>query len=70
MDNKEKKNSEKRFYKGGFDFKKFEKMAERMKSCCIGQGGMMDCCSMMRKMMKEGNGKETGEKNKDTGKTE
>jgi len=67
MDNKEKKNYEKRFHKGGFDFKKFEKMAEMMKSCCTGEGGMADCCSMMRKMMKEGEGKEKGEENKDTG---
>ena len=67
MDNKEEKNSEKRFHKGGFDFKKFEKMAEMMKSCCTGEGGMADCCSMMRKMMKEGEGKEKGEENKDTG---
>ena len=66
MDNKEKKNSEKTFHKGGFDFKKFEKMAEMMKSCCTGEGGMSDCCSMMRKMMEEGEGKEKGEKNKDT----
>ncbi len=60
MDDKGKKNSEKKFHKDGFDFKKFEKMAERMKSCCTGEGGMMDCCSMMRKMMEEekGRGKE------------
>ena len=69
MDNKEKKNSERMFHKCGFNFKKFEKMAEMMRNCCTGEGGMMDCCSMMRKMMKEGDEKETGEKNKDTGKT-
>jgi len=67
MDNKEKKNSEKTFHKGGFDFKKFEKMAEMMKSCCTVEGSMADCCSMMRKMMAEGEEKEKGEKNKDTG---
>ncbi len=54
MDNEERKNSEKKFHKSGFDFKKFEKMAEMMRSCCTGEGGMMDCCSMMRKMMEEG----------------
>ncbi len=62
MDNKEKKNIEEKFHKGGFDFQKFEKMAEIMRSCCTGEGGMMDCCSMIRKMMEEG--KRTREKDK------
>jgi len=66
MDNKREKDCERMFQKGGFNFKKFEKMAEMMKSCCTGEGGMMDCCSMMRKMMEEGEEKEKGEKNKDT----
>ena len=66
---KEKKDNERMFHKGDFNFKKFEKMAEMMRSCCTGEGGMMDCCSMMRKMMEQGAGKEAGEKNKDTGKT-
>ncbi len=62
MDNNAKKNSEEKFHEGGFDFKKFEKMAEMMRSCCTGGGGMMDCCSMIRKMMEEG--KRTREKDK------
>ena len=70
MDNRREKGNEGMFRKGGFNFKKFEKMAEMMRSCCTGEGGMMDCCSMMRKMMKQGDGKQTGEKDKDTGKTE
>lgn len=32
---------------------KLEKMAEMMKSCCTGEGGMGDCCSRMRKMMNQ-----------------
>ena len=64
MDSKREKDCESMFHKGGFNFKKFEKMAEMMKSCCTGEGGMSDCCSMMRKMMEEGEGKEKGEKNK------
>lgn len=53
MDNKEKKNYEKMFQEGDFPFhfKKFEKMAEMMRNCCKGEGGMADCCSMMKKMM-------------------
>lgn len=70
MDTKEKKNSEKKFHEGGFDFKKFEKMAGMMRNCRPGQGGIMDCCSMMRKMMEKKEGKETKKKNKDTGKKE
>ncbi len=65
MDNKREKENERMFHKGGFDFKKFEKMAEMMKSCCTGEGGIMGCCSMMRKMPE----KETGEKSKTRGKT-
>jgi hypothetical protein len=53
MDNKEKKNSEKMFQEGDipFPFKKFEKMAEMMRNCCTGEGGIANCCSMMKKMM-------------------
>jgi hypothetical protein len=47
----------------------FEKMAEMMRSCCKGEGGMVDCCSMMRKMMQCYEGKEETEKKKETGKT-
>ncbi len=53
MDNKEKTNTEKIFPESEslFPFGKFEKMAEMMRSCCTGEGGMADCCSMMKKMM-------------------
>ncbi len=40
----------------------FQKMAEMMKSCCPGEGDIVDCCSMMRRMMgevKEPEAKET-----------
>ena len=70
MDNKQEKDNERTFHKNGINFKKFEEMAEMMRSCCTGEGGMMGCCSMMRKMMEEWKEKETGDKNKDTGKTE
>ncbi len=36
----------------------FQKMAEMMKNCCPNEGGTIDCCSMMKKMM---------ERNKQTG---
>jgi hypothetical protein len=49
--------------------KKFEKMAEMMKSCCTGEGDMADCWSMMRKMMECCEGEETEKKKKDTGET-
>ena len=45
----------------------FEKMAEMMRSCCKGEGGMVDCCSMMKKMMQCCEEKEETEK-KETGK--
>jgi len=53
MDSKEKINKEKMFQEDDllFPFGKFEKMAEMMRSCCTGEGGMVDCCSMMRKMV-------------------
>jgi hypothetical protein len=35
------------------DGEKFEKMAEMMKSCCPGEDGMADCCSMVKKMMEK-----------------
>jgi hypothetical protein len=50
MDNKEKES------------KKFEKMAEMMRGCCTGEGGMADCCSMMRKMMGQEEDSEKKEK--------
>lgn len=48
---------------------KFEKMAERMKSWCTGEGDVWDCCSMMRKMMESCQGEETKEKKKEAEKT-
>ncbi len=41
----------------------FQKMAEMMKSCCPGEGDLMDCCSMMRKMMAQSKGAEAEETN-------
>ena len=48
-----KTNSEKRPDEAKFSFPcgDFEKMAEMMKNCCPNEGGPIDCCSMMRKMM-------------------
>jgi len=48
---------------------KFEKMAEMMKNCCKGEGGMADCCSMMRKMMQCGEEEKSTEKKNETGET-
>jgi hypothetical protein len=45
----------------------FEKMAEMMRSCCKGEGGMVDCCSMMRKMMRCHEGKEETSQNSECG---
>ena len=71
MDNKEKTNKEKRFQDGNFifPFEKFEKMAEMMRSCCKSEGGMVDCCSVMRKMMQCVEGREMTEKKKKTEET-
>jgi peroxiredoxin family protein len=52
------------------DKEKLEKMVEMMKGCCKDEGGMMDCCSMMRKMMGYGERKETEKKKKDAGEKE
>jgi hypothetical protein len=52
------------------DKEKFEKMMEMMKDCCQGKGDIVDCCSMMRKMMRCGEGEEAGKKKKDTGEKE
>jgi hypothetical protein len=59
--NKEDKTMDKR--------EKFEKMAERMKSWCTGEGDVADCCSMMRKMMECCQGEETTKKKQETEKT-
>jgi len=48
---------------------RFEKMAERMKSWCTGEGDVSDCCSMMRKMMEFCQKEETKGKKKDTEET-
>jgi len=48
---------------------RFEKMAEMMKSCCTGEEDMADCCSMMKKMMRYGEGEETTKEKKDTRET-
>ncbi len=42
---------------------KFEKMAEMMKGFCTEEEGFTNCCSMMRKMMRNGERKETEKKN-------
>ncbi len=41
----------------------FQKMAEMIKSCCPGEGDIMDCCSMMRRMMAQSKGAEAEETN-------
>jgi hypothetical protein len=71
MDAKEKTNKEKRFQEGDFifPFRKFEEMAEMMRSCCKGEGGMFDCCSMMTRMMQHREGEGSTKKKKDTGET-
>ncbi len=35
-----------------------QKMAEMMKNCCRGEGGAIDCFSMMRRMMERSKGGE------------
>ncbi len=52
------------------DKEKFEKMFEMMKGCCTEEEGFAICCSMMKKMMQQGERKETGKKEKDTGEKE
>ncbi len=57
MDHEGEKDNEKMFQESDFPSGKCEKMAELMRSCCPKEGGMADCCSMMRKMMgQEGRG--------------
>jgi len=51
------------------DKEKLEKMFEMMKGCCTDEKGMANCCSMMKKMMQFGGGKEA-EKKKDAEKVE
>jgi len=45
-------------------------MFEMMKECCTEEEGFANCCSMMRKMMRYGERKETEKKEKDTGEKE
>jgi len=52
------------------DKKKFERMAEMMKSCCKDEESMANCCAMMRKMMRFVEGKVTEEEKKETGEAE
>ena len=60
MNKEEKKNNEKMFQEDDFPFpfKKCKKIAEMIRTYCAGEGGMVDCCSMMRKMMGCGKGGE------------
>jgi hypothetical protein len=69
MDNKGGIDNEKMFQEGDFvfPFRKFEKMAEWMRSCCTGEGGMAEYCSMMKKMMRYGEGEKATKEKKDTG---
>ena len=52
------------------DKENFEKMFEMMKGCCRREEGFANCCSMMKKRMQQGERKETGKKEKDTGEKE
>ena len=52
------------------DKERFERMAKMMEGCCKDEESMANCCTMMRKMMRCGQGKETQEKKKDTRETE
>ncbi len=56
--NTKKTNGEKKPNGAKFSFPcgDFENMAEMMKNCCPDEGGAIDCCSMMRKMMERGRG--------------
>ena len=59
-----KTNNEKKSQASTFSFlcRDSQKMAEMMKSCCPGEADIMDCCSMMKRMMgqgKEAEAKET-----------
>ncbi len=62
--NKEKKSQNPHSFPNCGDF---QKMAEMMKGCCPGEGDVVDCCSIMKKMMghrKEAEAKETKETQK------
>ena len=59
-------NKEKKPHAAKFSFScgDFQKMAEMMRSCCPGEGDIMDCCSMMRRMTGQGKGAEAKETKK------
>ncbi len=56
--NKEKKSQKANSF---FHCGDFQKMAEMMKTFCPGEGDVIDCCSIMRKMMGQGKGAEAKE---------
>jgi hypothetical protein len=66
MGNKDKAEREKMLQEGDFPFplEKFKKMLELMRNGCSGDGDMADCCSMMRKMTRYGEGEESMMKKK------
>lgn len=68
MDKNEKEGSEKKFREGEFvfPFGNCEKMAKMMRRFCAGESGMADCCSMMKKMMGSGEGKQATKKTEQT----
>jgi hypothetical protein len=68
MDKKQKTKHEKMFQEGDFSFpfEKCEKMAEMIRTYCTGEGRMADCCSMMKKMMRCGEGEQTTRKKAQT----
>ena len=59
-------NKEKKPHAAKFSFScgDFQKMAEMMRSCCPGEGDIVDCCSMMRRMTGQGKGTEAKETKK------
>ena len=63
-----KTDNEKKSHTAQFSFPcgDFQKMAEKMKTFCQGEGDVFDCCSMMRRMMGQGKGAEV----KDTKETQ
>ena len=50
-----KTNGEKKLHEADFLFHcgDFQKMAEMMENCCSGEGGAVDCCSVMKRMMEK-----------------
>ncbi len=56
-----KTNNEKKPRTAKFPCGDFQNMAEMMKNCCPGEGDVIDCCSMMRRMMGHGDGAEARE---------